>query len=289
MNRSSVLKHKCVLHNTHTVVADLFPFMVELGLTSSEAKVYLAALGLGAATTTEISVAAAKERSNTHHLLEHLQQLGLVETTLDSPTRFKPIDVNEAIDHLFSLQSVKFRKLDERRKATLASLTSMGLGPSRDVETYSVIKGRARTYLRMIETMSVCRKEVSLLLSANGVTRLRRFGSFMQVMKDRAAAGVEFRVITEINRANVDDVRAFGKLAELRHVRNQSTNASVYDSKIGSVALVMNDNLDADAPEHVALWTNGGSFVKMLNDFVDSVWFVAAPASPTMKSMGLRA
>lgn len=267
---------------------DLLSFLVELGLTSSEARVYLAAVNLGAATTTEIAAAAAKERSNTHHLLERLEQLGLVGATLDSPTRFKPIEVGEAVDHLFSLESVKFRKLDDRKKSVLASLSSLGLGAALDVETYSVIKGRARTYLRMVESMSVCKKQVSFLLSANGVTRLRRFGNFMQVMKQRARAGVEFRVITEINRYNADDVRAFGRLAELRHIRNQSTNASVYDSRVGSVALVINDNLDEDASEHVALWTNGGSFVKMLTDFFDSVWFVAAPVSPTMKSMGLK-
>ena len=264
------------------------PFMVELGLTSSEAKVYLAAISLGAATTTEIAAAADKERSNTHHLLQRLEQLGLVSATLDSPTRFRPIELGEAIDHLFSLQSVKFHKMDERRKDMQAHLSSLGMGAGRDVETYSVIKGRARTYLRMIESMSACEKEVSLLLSANGVTRLRRFGSFMQTMKERSRAGVQFRVITEINRNNIEDVRAFGRLAELRHVRSQSTNASVYDSKVGSVALVINDNLDEDAPEHVALWTNGGSFVKMLRDFFDSVWFVAAPATPTLKSMGLK-
>ena len=274
-------------HDTHNVNDGLLSLMVELGLTSSEAKVYLAATNLGTATTTEIAVAAAKERSNTYHLLERLERLGLVEATLDSPTRFKPVELGEALDHLFSLESVRFHKLDEKRKSMLASLSSSDLGVARDAETYSVIKGRARTYLRMVESMTACKKEVSFLLSANGVTRLKRFGNFMQVMKQKSAAGVQFRVITEITKSNVEDIRAFAKLAEVRHVRNQSTNASVYDSKVGSVALVINDNLDEDVTEHVALWTNGGSFVRMLTNFFESVWFVAAPTSPTMKSLGL--
>ncbi len=262
--------------------------MVELGLTTSEAKVYLAAAKLGTATTTDVAAAAAKERSNTHHLLQRLEQLGLVEATLDTPTRFKPIELGEAIDHLFSLQSVKFRRLDETRKAALASLTSSGGETAQNAETYSVIKGRVRTYLRMIESMSSCNREVSLLLSANGLTRLRRFRDFIQVMERKANSGVDFRIITEISRSNAEDVRAFGKLAELRHVRNQTTNASVYDSRSGSVALVINDDLGEDVSEHVALWTSGQSFVKMLNSFFESVWFVAAPSAPTMKTMGIR-
>jgi sugar-specific transcriptional regulator TrmB len=266
----------------------LFAALVELGLTSSEAKVYLAAARLGVATTTEIATIAEKERSNTHHLLQRLQQLGLVGASLDSPTKFKPVEPREAIGHLFNLQTVKLRKLEEMKKSVLTNLSPAGLEALPTTETFSVMKGRVRTYLRVIESMSGCRSEVSLLMSSNGLVRLCRFRDFVQVMKRKAKAGVRFRVITEITTSNAKDARLVGDIAELRHVRNQSTNASIYDMKIGSVALAINDALDDDASEHVALWSNGDSFVKMLAAFFDSVWFLAAPAAPTMKSMGLR-
>ena len=275
-------------HNTHSMYDDLLAAMVELGLTSSEARVYLAAVELGGATTKEIATAADKERSNTHHLLQRLEQLGLVEATLDSPTKFKPIEPKEAVDHLFNFQAVKFRKLEEMRKSVVTNLFLPGTKLPSDGETFSVIKGRVRTYLRMVDTLSRCNNEVCLLMSSNGLIRLSHFRDFVQVMEQKAKAGVKFRVITEITKSNAEDARRIGKLAELRHIRNQSTNASIYDMKVGSVALAINEGLIEDVPEHVALWSNGEPYVKMLATFFDSVWFLAAPMTPTLKSMGMR-
>ena len=262
--------------------------MVELGLTNSEAKVYLAAARLGAATTTEIAATSEKERSNTHHLLHRLEQLGLVDATLDSPTRFKPVEPKEAIDHLFELQKIRLRKLEEMKSSTLTSLAPATVGTPPNTETFSVVRGRVRTYLRVIGTLPTCRSDVSMLMSSNGLIRLSRFRNFVQLMGQKAKEGVKFRVVTEITRDNAEYVRIVGEMAEVRHVRNQTTNASIYDMKIGSVALSINDALEEDVADHVALWSNGASFVKMLESLFDSAWFLAAPAAPTMKSMGLR-
>lgn len=268
---------------------DLLSALVELGLTPSEAKVYMAAARLGVATTTEVAATAGKERSNTHHLLQRLERLGLVDATLDSPTRFKPVGPRAAVDHLFELQTVRFRKLEEVKKTVVTRLAPAGSGVPKNSETLSVTRGRVRTYLRMLESMSGCGTEVSLLMSSNGIIRLSRFRDFVRVMEEKKEKeGVRFRVITEITKSNADEIRRLAEIAELRHVRNQATNASIYDMRVGSVALAISDSLREDVAEHVALWSNGESFVKMLAAFFDSVWFLAAPAAPTMKSMGLR-
>jgi sugar-specific transcriptional regulator TrmB len=270
------------------LTTDLLEALVELGLTNSEAKVYLATARLGAATATEIAAVAEKERSNAHHLLQRLEQLGLVATTLDSPMKFKPIEPRDAIDHLFELQTVRFKKLEEMKSSTLTSLAPAAIGTPPNKETFSVVRGRVRTYLRVIGSVTTCESNVSLLMSSNGLIRLSRFRNFVQLMGEKAEAGVKFRVVTEITKSNAEYARIMGEMAEVRHVRNQTTNASVYDMKVGSVALSINDALEEDIAEHVALWSNGASFVKMLESLFDSAWFLAAPAGPTMKSMGLR-
>lgn len=268
--------------------SDLPETLVELGLTNSEAKVYLAAARLGTATTTEIAAAAEKERSNTHHLLQRLEQLGLVDATLDSPTRFKSVEPKNAVDHLFELQKVRLKKLEEMKSSTLTSLVPAPVGTLPNTETFSVVRGRVRTYLRVIEMLSTCKSNASLLMSSNGLVRLSRFRNFVQLMGQKAGEGVKFRVVTEITKSNVEYVRILGEVAEVRHVRNQTTNASIYDMKIGSVALSINDALEEDIADHVALWSNGASFVKMLASLFDSAWFLGAPPGPTMKTMGLR-
>ena len=265
--------------------SDLTEILVRLGLTNAEAQVFLAATRLGGGTNREIASAAAKERANTHHILSKLQQIGIIEPTLGSPTRFRPVDTKEAIDHLFSLQTTRLRELDDLRTKVAASLSTGGLKATQTTETYSIIKGRISTYLRMIESIEQCTDEVSILLSAHGLTRLRRFRNFVDTVKEKTKDGVRFRIISEINAGNVGDATAFSEICELRHIRGQSTNASIYDKRIGSVALTLNEALEEDVQEHVALWTNGPSFVSTLDHFFDSVWLVAASAKPTMRQI----
>src|SRR5579862_3147276 len=162
----------CVTKVTHMNVDDAEKLLVEFGLTPTEAIVYATTVTVGGGTTKQISVTAGKERAQTHHALTRLQQLGIVESTLETPTKFRPVEIKEAVDHLFSLQSVKLRKLSQMREELESTLRSGISATSSAQETYSIVKGRVNTYLKMIESIQSSEKEVSLILSAQGLTRL---------------------------------------------------------------------------------------------------------------------
>lgn len=284
LERYFILKDVCVTIVTHMEADDeIERVLADFGLTPTEAIVYISTVMLGGGTAKQISVSAGKERAQTHHALSKLQQLGIVESTLESPTKFRPIQIKEAVDHLFKIQSMKLRKLNEQKEQLEKSLQSRVSSPTSYQETYSIVKGRANTYLKMIESIQASEEEVSLILSAQGLTRLRRFRSFIRTVKSKQRKGVNFRIISEITSANLDDAKVLSKFSELRHVRNQTTNASIYDSKIASVALSISEDLNLDAGDHIALWTSALSFARTLENFFDSVWFVAAPLQPTVR------
>jgi sugar-specific transcriptional regulator TrmB len=279
-----------VTKETHILqTEDSRRLLVEFGLTPTEATVYTATVRLGGGTTKEISVASGKERAQTHHALSKLQQLGIVGATLDSPTKFKPLEIKEAVDHLYSLQSVKLRRLGEQ-KAELEVALKLGIAKFPiPPETYSIVKGRINTYLKMIESIQTSEKEVSLIMSAQGLTRLSRFRGFLKVLQIRSRKGVNFRIISEITSQNLEEAKSIAKFSDLRHVKNQITNASIYDGKIASVALSISEDLNIDAGDHIALWTTAVSFARTLDNFFDSIWFITAPAQPTIRSIETRA
>ncbi len=249
----------------------------------------MATLRLAGGTTKEISAASGKERAQTHHALSKLQQQGIVEATLDSPTKFRPVEIKEAVDHLYSLKAMKLRRLAEQKEDLEVALKA-GIGKSPiPPETYSIVKGRVNTYLKMIETIHSSEKEVSLIMSAQGLTRLSRFRDFLKVLQARSKRGISFRIISEITPQNLNEARSLAMFSELRHVKNQITNASIYDGKIASVALSISEDLNIDAGDHIALWTNAVSFAHTLDNFFDSIWFIAAPAQPTIRSIETRA
>ncbi|MGO9643743.1 MAG: TrmB family transcriptional regulator [Candidatus Bathyarchaeia archaeon] len=256
---------------------ELVRSLVQFGLTNTEASVYLAAVNLQEATGRQISITSGKERAQTHHALRGLQQLGLVEVTLSVPARFRPVELKYALDQLYSYQSVKLRNLDERRKTIASTVFASDIKIPFIGESYSIVKGRINVYLRTVEAIKMSNREISIMLSAQGLMRFRRFTNILSSMRSRARKGVKLRIITQINSQNLSDVKAFSKFCELRHMNNQLTNASVYDEKIGSIALSLDETLDLDVAEHVSFWTTAKGFVGTLAHHIDSAWFVAAP------------
>lgn len=259
--------------------------LTDFGLTPTEAVVYFAAATIGGGTAKEIAIAAGKERAQTHHALLKLQELGIVQSSTQVPVRFRPIGVKETADHLYSLEYLKLQKLKESRAKLVRELSSSRSSTVLPVEGYSIIKGRANTYLKMVEVIQSSKKDVLLIMSATGLTRLRRFRNFYRAIETKAKRGVQFRVISEITPDNQADAKIVSRIAELRHVKNQITNASIYDGKIGSVALSMSEDLALDAKDHIALWSSTQSFVSTLRNLFDSVWFVAEPSANRIKTI----
>jgi sugar-specific transcriptional regulator TrmB len=166
--------------------------LVHFGLTPTEAMIYVATVTLGGGTARQISVLVGKERAQTHHALSRLQQLGIVESTFETPTKFHPVQIKEAVDHLFKMQAMKLKRLSEQREKLEGELQSRVSKPMTGHETYSIVKGRANTYLKMIQSIQSSEKEVSLILSAQGLTRLRRFRNFLRAIQVKNRKGGAF-------------------------------------------------------------------------------------------------
>ena len=262
---------------------DHLSLLMKFGLSNTEAMVYLSAVGLTEGSAREISIACGKERSQTYHCLVKLQQLGLIDTTLGSPAKFRPVSLNDAIDRLYSFQSEKLQTLDKARKI-LARSPAPHLRSS-EIDSYSIVKGRVNTYLKMIDATKESNTEVLILLSSNGLIRLRRFSDFLKVVSSKSRKGVRFRMISEITRDNLREARVFAKCCELRHMKNQFTNGSIYDKNKASIALSLNESLDINTQEHVALWTNAKSFMESLINYFDSVWIVAESFDSRVRSL----
>jgi sugar-specific transcriptional regulator TrmB len=92
--------------------SDALDALEGLGLTSYEAKVLVGLQKLGTATASEIARVTDVPRSQVYGTADSLEEQGLVEVQNASPTRFRAVDLDEAMARL----SERFER--ERRRAT---------------------------------------------------------------------------------------------------------------------------------------------------------------------------
>ena len=90
---TSMYKHKLTLEKIKNE-------LINFGLTKSQAKVFIYLGKYGSKTASEIAKALQLPRTETYHLVNSLQNMGLVVAELSHPTKYTAMDMKEAISTL---------------------------------------------------------------------------------------------------------------------------------------------------------------------------------------------
>ena len=86
--------------------------LINFGLTANQSKVFIYLGKYGAKTASEISKALQLPRTETYHLVNSLQNLGLVTAQMEHPTKYSAMEMKQAIETLV--------KQEQRRIDSLA-------------------------------------------------------------------------------------------------------------------------------------------------------------------------
>ena len=95
--------------------------LINFGLTSNQSKVFIYLGKYGSKTASEISKALQLPRTETYHLVNSLQNLGLVTAELAHPTKYSVMEMKQAIETLVKQEQQRINNLAGKE----ASLSEM--------------------------------------------------------------------------------------------------------------------------------------------------------------------
>jgi sugar-specific transcriptional regulator TrmB len=98
-------------------------FLVKLGLTISEAKVYLILTQIGKSQIGPISKATGIHRPNLYQTLQSLKNKGIVEEEISTPTKYKAKPPQEVISTLIRSKQTQIFELKTKSKTIIKNLT----------------------------------------------------------------------------------------------------------------------------------------------------------------------
>lgn len=87
-----------------------------LGLTNSQAKIYLTIVNLGLASGKTIWKCSGVARQDIYRVLSELQEKGLVEKTIAKPTEFKATPIQEGLEILLTRKIVELKEIEKKTK-----------------------------------------------------------------------------------------------------------------------------------------------------------------------------
>jgi len=91
-----------------------------LGLTGSQAKVYLALVKVGQARASTLwaSLSGGVARQDIYRILSELQKLCLIEKVIVKPTEFRPLPIEECFSFLLQRRKDETAKLQKQAKCS---------------------------------------------------------------------------------------------------------------------------------------------------------------------------
>ena len=95
--------------------------LINFGLTSNQSKVFIYLGKYGSKTASEISKALQLPRTETYHLVNSLQNLGLVTAELAHPTKYSVMEMKQAIETLVKQEQQRINNL-AGKEASLSEL-----------------------------------------------------------------------------------------------------------------------------------------------------------------------
>jgi sugar-specific transcriptional regulator TrmB len=270
-----IQRHKSVCHVVQVMQQALVEKLQAFGLSSKEGHLYVILLKYGPKTTGELAKLLHSYRVDIYRLLEMLTEKGMVEESVEKPTKYAAVAAEAALTEAMMQHAHELRWMEENRdqvlKLTQEYLSSETRGD--ELYTFKVIKGRSNTLAITEQLVSTAEARITFISSLTGLTILSTSG-ILEHCINAVDRGVRVKFITEVLSKNVSSVReALAGGIEVRHYDDYSGMRYLVSDTRESLTTITFDALrhGKDATD-TAFWTNSPEYAQYLEASFALLW-----------------
>jgi sugar-specific transcriptional regulator TrmB len=261
---------------------DITKFLQNYGLSKREIQVYMFLARSGVQSTSFVAKRLKMERVQAYRTFKKLQEKGLIEATLERPTRFTIVSFETLLSSFIETKKSEVKNLNEQKESLLTSWQTVRTPePEYPVSKYSVITGKKKIQAKMLAMVGESKKEVFILTTGVGLIHEDLAGIFDAVLVSAKKHRSQFKILTEISQDNIKVVEGIctriseGTSVECRHL--------IFGSRFFPRFMIKDDEeaiLYASSSEDVSmlnledegLWINDKMFISVVKAFFVQMW-----------------
>lgn len=244
--------------------------LINFGLTKSQAKVFMYLGKYGSKTASEIAKALQLPRTETYHLVNSLQNLGLVIAKLTHPTEYSALDMKQAIMTLIKQEQSRINTLAEK-ESTLSEMWdkipyfAVETDESK-LEKMQLLHGNGPISNKIQEMIESCKDEFKVFGSISDVNRFYHSDIFENIEQTTA----ELKLI----------ISPFDKSPEFLseidqkkiHTLFSDSNNKCFVIKDKKEVLLFMRNANHPTRQTFAWWSDSETLVDIMNFFFELSW-----------------
>jgi sugar-specific transcriptional regulator TrmB len=248
--------------------------MTRLGLTSVQARVYVALAQSGISTIKTISKVSGVARQDIYRIMSVLQKLGIVEKIIAAPTMFRAIPIKDAISILLERRIKETSELQAKANELFEKfkeIKAITIDPQEETH-FILVPEKEALILRTNQAVMTAQRSIDSIVTWKGFPQVLLL--WAKEFRKAIKRGVKIRFIaekTEYENSWPEIVQAFTRNPsfKLRSIPNTpNTVFSIYDEK---ELFIITSNL-GHAAEYPALWSNNPSLILAMHDLFEIMW-----------------
>ncbi len=269
MTMEEALIENLVLGNDHKEsMKKINENLIQYGLTPNQAKVYLYLTKTGEKTASAISKNLNIPRTESYHLLNSLEQKGIIFSIFGKPTKFNSVPIDDALTII--IDNEKKRVLDlELKKEKILTLWEtipkyVDENENVDGNKFQILQGRNSILVKIERMAKTAEKDVMVLGSETNFIKFYHT-EFVNLLKKTKA---ELQVLTTYSKKGQFALEGL----PLNNVKKLD------ESNRHNFSFIIKDDtevvffINSGSSELMAIWTDSKSFVSTLKSLFKLIW-----------------
>ncbi len=254
----------------------------DFGLTEKEAIIYIFLAKHDLLKGSEISKYTKTNKAEIYRVLGNLQKKGLIEPTLQSPTRYTVVSFEKIIDLQIKAKQAEAAKIEKAREELMnywGGLSHTEIEPV--PQKFVVIEGRQKIYTKISQMISETRSNLSIISSLRGLIQAYELGQFDSLLDRMSKSIVKVRFLTELSHENMESARKFlHKLKAANLVfqgRNPELGLRLFPKIVirddEEIVLFIGSNGPSDMEQdNTCIWTNSTAIAQAFVAVFEELW-----------------
>jgi sugar-specific transcriptional regulator TrmB len=245
--------------------SDAVESLERLGLTSYEAKVFIALQKLGAGTARDVHQITDVPRSQVYSVAENLADRGLIEVQQSSPIQYRPLDIDEARETLRS----RFEREQERAFDYVEDVRAEREDGAEQQEAIWTLRGTDRIDERVVDLLREADERVVFGTAHESLVT----DDIERTLRERADEGLLVAVISE-NPVIRDQFEPVDGVVvgepPAQHGEDSPAGRVVFADGDTLLLSVLGDDASLGGDSETAIWSAESNFARMLIQIVEA-------------------
>ena len=260
--------------------------LIGFGLSDKEAQTYLYLLKYGPKTPSPLAKSLHTYREDVHRTLTNLIEKGMVRPSLNSPTVYAAVDLNDAISSVLKKQQSELREMEARKRELQELAKQQQFRRSDEVATFKILKNIREIVSTAIPIISSIEREFLWIAPKEGLQLASMFG-INDVVRELSERGGKTRGITDITYSAMPFVQELLDVGEdVRHAEGyRGVYYAVFDRKhcISAINIdVKHVRLNEDAS---MLYASDPIYGEYLASTFELLWKQSVPAEQRIQEL----